>query len=235
MLDAGRGSALQPEDIRATIPDYLERYYHWAYLRPASLRVFDHPSVVSAILWGQYRRLSDAVLAEIAPGANILQLACVYGDLTPRLAGRIGPEGRLTVVDAAPIQIANLAAKLGRGPRVTLRVGDAAAPGPGIYDAVLCFFLLHELPDGHKRQVVDAALDRLSPGGCAIFVDYAGPVRWHPLRPVMAVVFRLLEPFAATMWRRPVQSFASAPDRVRWRERRIFGGLYQIVVAERTA
>jgi len=215
------------------IPGYLERYYWWAYLRPASLRVFDHPAVVSAILWGQYRRLSDAALAEIAPGANVLQLACVYGDLTPRLAGRLGPEGRLTVVDVAPIQIENLVAKLGPEPRVKLRVGDAAAPGPGTYDAVLCFFLLHELPDAHKLRVVDAALDRLSPGGRAIFVDYDRPVRWHPLGPVMALVFRLLEPFAAEMWRRPVRAFSLAPDRVRWRERRVFGGLYQIVVAER--
>ena len=76
------------------IPDYLEQYYWWAYLRPASLRVFDHPAVVSAILWGQYRRLSDAVLAEIAPGANVLQLACVYGDLTLRLAARLGPDSQ---------------------------------------------------------------------------------------------------------------------------------------------
>ena len=135
MLDTGRVGASQSQDTGAKIPDYLERYYWWAYLRPASLRVFDHPAVVSAILWGQYRRLSDTVLAEIAPGTNVLQLACVYGDLTPRLAGRLGPEGRLTVVDAAPIQIENLAAKLGREQRVALRVADAAAPGPGSYVA----------------------------------------------------------------------------------------------------
>jgi len=234
----GDGEAARPgtrPPASPTIPGYLRRHYWWAYLRPASLRAFDHPAVVSAILWGQYHRLSDAVLAEIAPGANLLQLACVYGDLTPRLVGRLGSEGRLTVVDAAPIQIANLAAKLGQKSHLTLRVGDAAAPGPGTHDTVLCFFLLHELPDGHKRRVVDAALDRLAPGGRAIFVDYARPARWHPLRPVMALVFRLLEPFAAAMWRRPVRSFASDPDRVRWRERRVFGGLYQIVVAARPA
>ena len=224
---------LHPVAIRSTIPDYLERYYWWAYLRPASLRIFDHPAVVSAILWGQYRRLSDAVLAEIAPGSRVLQLACVYGDLTPRLVDHLGPRGRLAVVDAAPIQVENLAAKLGADPRITLTVGDAATPGAGHYDAVVCFFLLHELPDDHKQRVVDAALDRLAPGGRAIFVDYARPRRWHPLRPLMALVFRLLEPFAAEMWRRPVRSFASVPGRAKWRERRLLGGLYQIVVAER--
>lgn len=215
------------------IPYYLERHYWWAYLRPTSLRVFDHPAVVSAILWGQYRRLCDAALSEVRPGQQVLQLACVYGDLTPRLRDRLGPQGRLEVVDVAPIQIDNLAAKMGHDPRVALRVADAAAPGTDRFDTVLCFFLLHELPDDQKRRVVDAALGRLAPGGRAVFVDYARPMRWHPLRPVMRAVFGLLEPFAVNMWRRSVQSLSSTPDRYHWRERRLFGGLYQIVVAER--
>ncbi len=217
----------------SALPDYLERYYWWAYLRPASLRVFDHPAVVSAILWGQYRGLCDAALGAVQPGKRVLQLACVYGDLTPRLRDRLGPKGRLEVVDVAPIQIDNLAAKLGHDPRVALWVADAAAPGTSRFDTVLCFFLLHELPDGHKRRVVDAALDRLAPGGRAVFVDYARPMRWHPLRPVMRAVFALLEPFAAAMWRRDIRSFSSTPERFSWREKRTFGGLYQIVVAER--
>lgn len=235
MADGGGAPVLGSVGVQVApaLPDYLVRHYSWAYLRPASLRIFDRPAVVSTILWGQYRRLSNAALAEIAPGENVLQLACVYGDLTPRLARHLGPEGHLTVVDIAPIQIANLAAKLGKAPRVTLQIGDASAAGAGSYDAILCFFLLHELPDGHKCKVVDAALDRLTPGGRAIFVDYARPTRWHPLRPVMALVFGLLEPFAATMWRRPVRSFASAPERAKWRAGRIFGGLYQVIVAER--
>ncbi|HEU02654.1 MAG TPA: hypothetical protein ENH89_20550 [Aurantimonas coralicida] len=63
--------------------DYLERVYWWAYFRPASLRIFDHPAVVSAILWGQYRELCATAIAEIAPGERVLQMACVYGDLSP--------------------------------------------------------------------------------------------------------------------------------------------------------
>lgn len=219
----------------SALPDYLERHYWWAYLRPTSLRLFDHPAVVSAILWGQYRRLSDAALAEVRAGQRVLQLACVYGDLTPRLRDRLGPDGRLEVVDAAQIQIKNLAAKLGYDRRVRLRVADAAASGPGRFDVVLCFFLLHELPDGQKRRVVDAALARLAPSGRAVFVDYARPARWHPLGPVMRAVFGLLEPFAIGMWRRPVRSLSSTPDRFRWRERRVFGRLHQIVTAERPA
>ncbi len=234
---AGAGSpalAIGPA-AGAALPAYLERHYWWAYLRPASLRVFDHPAVVSAILWGRYRHLIRAALAEVAPRARVLQLACVYGDLSERLAARLAPDGTLDVMDVAPIQVDNAVRKLGRFANARVWRGDATAPGPSAYDAVLVFFLMHELPDAEKYRLVDAALGRVASGGRAIFVDYARPERWHPLRPVMRLVFFLLEPFAATMWRRSIRSFASAPALFHWRESRAFGGLYQIVVAERRA
>lgn len=218
-----------------TLPAYLERHYWWAYLRPASLRIFDHPAVVSAILWGRFRGLVRAALAEIAPGSRVLQLACVYGDLSERLVARLGPDGVLDVVDVAPIQVDNARRKLARFSIARVWRADATVPGPAAYDAVLVFFLLHELPDAEKCRLVDAALGRLTPGGRAIFVDYARPERWHPPGPVMRLVFFLLEPFAAAMWRRPIRSFATAPELFHWRESRTFGGLYQMVVVERPA
>lgn len=220
---------------RGAVPDYLERYYWWAYLRPASLRFFDRRAVVSAILWGQYRRLGNIALAGIAPGSRVLQLACVYGDLSARLAGQVGADGLLDIVDIAPIQVRHARAKLAAHPRATVRVADAAEPGADRYDTVLCFFLLHELPDRHKRRVVDAALSRLAPDGRAVFIDYARPAAAHPLRPVMATVFALLEPFARTMWHHEIASLASDPASHDWSRRSIFGGLYQTVVATRRA
>ena len=72
---------------------------------------------------------------------------------------------------------------------------------------------VHPGADRIAQRVVDAALDRLAPGGRAAFVDYARPARWNLLRPVMRVVFALLEPFAAAMWRRYIRSFSSTPER----------------------
>lgn len=225
--------APEPAPEPAPMPEYLERVYWWAYLRPASLAVFDHGAVVSAILWGQYRRLSKSALAEIPHGGRVLQLACVYGDLSERIARRLGPLGRLDIVDAAPIQVRHTRSKLSGFPWARARVADAAAPGGGHYNTVVCFFLLHELPDEHKRRVVDAALARLAPGGRAVFVDYARPARLHPLRPVMAAVFALLEPFAATMWNIPVRALASRAGDYDWSRTTDLGGLYQKVVAVR--
>ena len=216
----------------ASLPDYLERHYWWAYLRPASLRIFDRPAIVSAILWGQYRNLSDLALARIAPGDRVLQLACVYGDLSPRVARHVGPDGGLDIIDIAPIQVTNTQAKLDGHRHVRVSVADAAIPHGGTFDCVLSFFLLHELPDRLKRRVVDAALASVAPGGRAVFVDYSRPVRWHPLRPVMAAVFALLEPYAAAMWRMPIAEMATERKDFSWKRTSHFGGLYQVVIAE---
>ena len=41
-----------------------------------------------------------------------LQVACVYGDFTPKLAQRLAPAARLDVIDVAPIQLDNLRRKI---------------------------------------------------------------------------------------------------------------------------
>ena len=66
-----------------------------------------------------------------------------------------------------------------------------------------------------------------------IFLDYGRPVRWHPLRPVMAAVFHLLEPFAAALWKTEIRSLASGAEEYHWSRTMIFAGLYQKVVATR--
>lgn len=214
------------------LPAYLTEKYWWAYLRPASLKIFDHAWVVWAILWGCSTRLKRAALAELSPGQTVLQAACVYGDFSSQLAHALGPHGRLDIIDIAPIQAANCRRKLKGMSMAHVRCADAAAPGGAKYDVVCCFFLLHELPSGYKRRVVDALLNSISTGGKAIFVDYHLPRPFHPLKALMSIVFDLLEPFAKALWRREIRSFATAAEEFTWRKETYFGGLYQKVVAE---
>ena len=220
-------------EIGPKVPDYLQRYYWWAYLRPAALRVFDHAPVVSAILWGGYGRLKRATFAEIAAGDRVLQAACVYGDFSRDLARLVGKHGHLDLIDIVPLQVANCRRKLHDFPWVRVRHADAASPGGARYDVVCCFFLLHELPEERKRAAVDALLDRVAPGGRAIFVDYHNPSVLHPLKPMTALVFSALEPFARSLWRNEIVDFANRPNARSWRKETFFGGLFQKVVAER--
>jgi SAM-dependent methyltransferase len=215
------------------IPDYLRETYAWAYLSPRSVRFLDRPLVVSSILWGNYRRLLKTLLAELAPGQRVLQPACVYGDFSTRLAEHLGASGRLEVADIAPIQVRHCRRKLAGFPQASVRLGDAAAVQPGTYDAISCFFLLHELPDRTKRLAVDALLASVRPGGKAVFVDYHRPHPLHPLKPMTGLVFGLLEPFAKSLWRREIASYSSETEAFTWSKETYFGGLYQKVVARR--
>jgi SAM-dependent methyltransferase len=218
------------------IPDYLRNVYTWAYLTPWLTGILDRQVVVQAILWGNAQRLIGDVLAAVKPGDRIFQPAAVYGSFSRQLAKQIGRHGRLDVRDIAPLQVALTRQKLAGLPQANVACGDAADPEQSVFDAVTCFFLLHEVPDDVKVQVVQAMLRLVRPGGKAIFVDYHRPHRWHPLKPVMERVFAWLEPFALTMWSRQIEELAGpGAAGFRWSKRTRFIGLYQTVIAERVS
>jgi SAM-dependent methyltransferase len=233
LLDGDVEPSTSPSTRVPRIPDYLEKTYAWAYLNPRNVRLLDRPLVVSTILWGNFGRLLRALLTELKPGQTVLQPACVYGNFSPSLAAFLGPQGRLDVFDVAPIQVERCRHKLARFPQATVRLRDAVDPVGGSYDAVCCFFLLHELPDRYKRLVVDALLSSVAPGGKAVFVDYHKPHPAHPLKALTGLIFDLLEPFAKGLWEHEIKSCASGGDTFSWSKKTYFGGLFQKVVATR--
>lgn len=217
------------------VPAYLREIYHWAYLNPRAVRFFDSELIVSLILWGNHRRLRRAAFAELRPGQSVLQSACVYGDFSPRLARHLGPDGQLEVIDVAPIQVHGCRHKLRGFPQASVRHTDAAQLRKECYDVACCYFLLHELPRDSRRAVVDALLKSVVRGGKVVFVDYHKPHWAHPLKPIMSLVFDTLEPFAKDLWYDEVAHFGGDSVEFVWRKETYFGGLYQKVVAERTA
>ena len=225
------------------IPAYLIETYSWAYLTPRAVQVFERQWLVNLILWGQFARLRDAALDALAPaqGGPVLQVACVYGDFTPRLLQRLHPGACLTVVDVAPIQLANLHRKLSRGgephsPTVSLLCQDSTSlqlPDAS-QQAVVLFFLLHEQPEAVRRQTLAEAWRVLRPGGQLVVVDYHRPAAWHPSRWLMLPVLRALEPFAHDLWQHPVAHWLPAVAQPQRTEHRTWmGGLYQRVVFTR--
>lgn len=216
------------------IPDYLRNVYTWAYLTPWLTGLLDRQVVVQAILWGNAQRLIGDVLAEVNSGDRIFQPAAVYGTFSRQLAQRVGRDGRLDISDIAPLQVALTRQKLAGLPQVHVACRNAVDPEPREFDAVACFFLLHEVPDDVKVQIVQAMLRLVRPGGKVIFIDYHRPHRWHPLKPVMQRVFAWLEPFALAMWSREIEDLAgTSAAAFRWSKRTRFIGLYQTVTAER--
>ena len=226
------------------VPAYLSDTYTWAYLSGFGTRFFDYQAVVNTILWGNADRLMDWVARDITAGSSVWQPAAVYGGFSRRLAARVGPGGSLTVSDVAPVQVELTARKLADLPQARVIRHDAResllspdTAEPVCVDTVACFFLLHEVPADAKRQVTASVLRTVRPGGRAIFVDYHAPALWHPLRPIMKVVFALLEPFARELWTTEIKSLADDAETGKatfeWKKETLFGGLYQKVTATR--
>ena len=217
------------------VPHYLEQVYWWAYVHPNAVHVFEREWLVNAILFGNYGRLRDLALADLGAvvQGHTLQVACAYGNLTARLQQRLAPDARLDVVDILPIQLKNLASKLPLDERLCLMRGDSAALAcdDASYDQVLVFFLLHEQPAQVRGATLAEAMRVVKPGGKVVIVDNHRPSRWHPMRPLMRLVFRKLEPYAIDLWRHEIADFmpaGSAPSSLS--KRTYFGGLYQKLV-----
>jgi len=209
-------------------------FYSRIYANPRWAARLDHDLVVRALLFGQARRLTRAYLDEIPQGARVWQAAHVYGSQVAQVARRIGPEGFFELTDVAPVQVAHARQKLAAYAWARVDCCDAAqfADSAG-FDVVGSFFLLHEVPDGKKRQIVDNLLGHVAAGGKAVFIDYHRPAAWHPARPIFSIVNRALEPFARALWENPISHYATRAGNFVWTQRTFFGGLYQCAVARR--
>jgi len=224
--------------VPPSIPDYLQDTYWWAYLHPKSFWFFEREWVVNLILWGNMKKLTNAVLdaMELQLNSSVLQVACVYGDFSNRLASHLGQtQSRLSVVDVAPIQIQNIEKKLSAHDNVSVHHQDSTCMSfPDVhFDETVVFFLLHEQPEDARRKTVAEAIRVTRPGGRVIFVDYHGPRRSNPMRYVMKPILAMLEPYAMDLWREELPAYMPAgikPAQIS--SRFYFGGLYQKVVVD---
>jgi ubiquinone/menaquinone biosynthesis C-methylase UbiE len=220
------------------IPEYLQDTYWWAYLHPKSFYFFEREWVVNLILWGNMKKLTDAVLAEMNPRplSRVLQVACVYGDFSNRLASHLNQtQSRLELVDVAQIQLDNVAKKLAGHNNVSFHHQDSSClsfPNDSL-DETVVFFLLHEQPEDVRRKTIEEAIRVTRPGGKIIFVDYHGPKRSNPMRYVMKPILSWLEPFAMDLWREELPAFmpkSIKPEQLT--SEFYFGGLYQKIVLQ---
>jgi ubiquinone/menaquinone biosynthesis C-methylase UbiE len=238
LADAGFAAPAPAPVPPLPIPRYLEQVYWWAYVHPNAVQFFEREWLVNLILFGNYGRLRDAALDDLGQTVTgrTLQVACAYGNITPRLRERLAPDARLDVVDILPIQLENLAAKFPADERVALIQGDSSslAMPDASYDQVLLFFLLHEQPEHVRRKTLEEAWRVVKPGGRVVIVDYHLPRPWHPLRLLMTGVFRRLEPYAMDLWEHEVREFMPRhAEPVSMSKATYYGGLYQKLVLVR--
>lgn len=217
-------------------PWYLDENYWWAYLHPKGVNFFDRTWIVNTILFGNFISLRDKAVAELDENAGkCLQISAVYGDITPKIAQKIGPNNPLDVIDVAPIQLQNVGRKVKSMSNVKLYHQDSTQLKfqDDSYETVIIFFLLHEQPDAVKLQTIKEAIRVLKPGGKIIVVDYYKPAWWNPFRYFMPPLLRLLEPFTLPLWKREIIDWFPKDFQAKAvRQTKVFGGLYQKVVIE---
>lgn len=235
LSEVGQGVVQLASVAAPAIPDYLQETYAWAYLHPKSFWFFEREWVVNLILWGNMSKLTNAVLEEmdLQPNSRVLQVACVYGDFSNKLAAHLAKaKSCLSVLDVAPIQLKNVRKKLAGHDNVSIHHQDSADLRfhADSFDETVVFFLLHEQPEDARRKTIAEAIRVTRPGGRVIFVDYHRPRRLNPMRYLMKPILAMLEPFAMDLWRQELPAFMPAdikPEQLS--STFYFGGLYQKV------
>ena len=221
------------------VPWYLARHYWWAYLWKRSIWFFDHQPIINAILFGQYQKLMDATLARYQPksGERTLQLTCVYGKLTPSLA-RQSTHG-LHIMDASPDQLALARRKCVDIPICAARMNaEHLAYADDVFDHVILFFLLHEMPPNARENTLSEMLRIIRPGGRFLVTEYGSLPARHWLYRCVPFRWTLerLEPFLPGFWhenldeklREAAAIFGKYIQRVE-PSASIFSGFYRVV------
>ncbi len=223
----------------AITPRYLEHNYWWAYIHPLAVKIFERQWMVNLILLGNLTRLRKSVLEALDTriGEKTLQIACVYGNFTEKLAGFLSDATQLDVVDVLPIQLHNLSNKLSRTKQINLYQCNSARlefAEDATYSQVIIFFLLHEQPEETRRATLSEAYRVVKPGGKIIVVDYHKPQAWNPLGYLLRPILHWLEPYALQLWQREVKDILPATISAAHIDKKtLFGGLYQRVVIRR--
>ena len=201
--------------LKGGIPEYLARYYWWAYLWDKSIWFFDHQPIINAILFGQYEVLLRKMLAQVEtkPAARLLQLTCAYGKLTPSLLHHAGNEVHLCDVAPGQLRLAQSKTTEAAGHCHLARMNaESLAYANDAFDQVILFFLFHELPQQARQHVYNEIARVVKPGGSVLITEYAATPHRHWLYrfPPARWVLGHLEPFLPGFWQEDLASKLSA-------------------------
>ena len=124
-------------------------------------------------------------LLKVAPGEVVADVGAGSGYFTERLAGLVGPTGRVYATDIQQGMLDLLAERVGRAKleNVTLILSDPADPKlpPNAIDMVLMVDVYHEL--GQPQAVLGHIRTALKPSGRLVLIEYKGEDPSIPIIP----------------------------------------------------
>ncbi len=129
---------------------------------------------------GRHRRL----LAELvrtsgaSPGDDAVDIGCGPGKLARALGRRVGARGSVAGIDPSAAAVAYNRRRDDRpnhryiqAPAQALPLADASV------DLVMCTFVMHHIPEGHREAAISEMWRVLRPGGRLLLAD-THPTRW---------------------------------------------------------
>ena len=215
------------------VPEYLKSVYNGRYFRPSLTKLFDDEWTAAIATFFQSGKLTKLVTDEIAEGNDVLQLGAASGDFERKIVEKMNSAGHYVIEDISPAHIDAMGSRISAWLNATAKERDFTVPDKRMYDVVIGYFVLHELPDARKRATLNRAFTALKPDGKMIFIDYAPPKKFHPLKYPVKMFNRLYEPFAESLWHNEIQDFAPETDELVWERKTFFGDLYQCVIARK--
>lgn len=216
------------------LPAYIKEIYAPIYEDMEISQNLDDNRFWTLVTLGYNNKLADSVCDEINYQNSVLQIGATFGKQIEKVATKIGPYGSFDLMDVSKTQIKRCENKfIYPYPKIELLYQDATEAIKGNYDVVICYMLLHEVPDPTKHKIVMNALNAVKVGGKVVFVDYHNPSKWHPLKYFIRLFNRLYQPFAESLWKNEIRSFADNAQNYTWKKTLFFGRTYQKVVATR--
>jgi len=191
------------------VPEYLARYYWWAYLWRWGIWFFDHQTVINSILFGQYDRLLNGTLAQIEAraGARLLQLTCVYGKLTPALLSATGNDIHLCDIATDQLLLARRKSRPFAERCLPARMNaECLGYCDNAFDQVIVFFLFHEMPAEARLRTYAEIARVVRPGGSVLITEYGSTPQHHWLYrfPPLRLLLGRFEPFLPGFWHEDV-------------------------------
>ncbi len=159
-------TTFDPKAFKATTRESWDRHANGWNAHSAQIRVW-------------LREATDAMLAmaEVGPGARVLDVAAGAGDQTLDIAQRVGTAGTVLATDLSPaiLELAKVRARHAGYGNVQTAVADGENldVGEGVFDAAVCRLGLMFFPDPAKglREMYRA----LKPGGHACTMVFSAP------------------------------------------------------------
>ena len=219
------------------LPSYLDFIYGHIYNNPNVCKKEDSGFACNKRTLFQYETLVLALTKEIKMNSNILQLGISFGKQIKETAMTVGSLSQYDIVDICENEIKRASAKYsGEFPKIRFLHEDARSfKANMLYDTVICFMLLSQMPSPSKRKIINNALEHVGKGGEVIFIDWHTPLFYHPLRYLVRMYNRLKHPFVERLWDRDISSYAetSLRSQFSWRKTTYFGRMFQKCVATR--